>query len=171
VLSPNDLFDLSANAEMRALDRLVRSTLKSTTRSRTASRSVPSAAISSASRNIAPTLTAPAPESTPFRDSVDETIWSQEVNLVSPDAGPLTGCSALISRPTNTTSLQAVLYRLAARSPFSEYNLQGTNPTQAEAVFGQIGYEFLPGPSARNWMEWSDMPMAARHPRAQLPFQ
>jgi len=31
VLAPNDLFDLSANAEIAHVDRLVRSTLKSTT--------------------------------------------------------------------------------------------------------------------------------------------
>ena len=42
-----------------------------------------------------------------FIDNVDETIWSQEINLISPDTGGLHGgLSALLRSPTDTASLR-----------------------------------------------------------------
>ncbi len=146
VLAPNDLFDLSANAEMRALDRLVRSTLKV---DYVFDSGITLRSISGYQFGITQyraDLDGTSAGNTTFRDSVDETIWSQEVNLVSPDEGPLTWLlGAYFQTDQYNFPPGQFSIGLPPGSPFSEYNLQGTNPTQAEAVFGQIGYEFLPG--------------------------
>ena len=81
--------------------------------------------------NTAPTSTARAPATTSFGDSVDETIYSQELNLISPDAGHvhvdprrlLPARQDTTSRPASSTS--------ACRPGF--YLLDGTNPKETGA--------------------------------------
>jgi iron complex outermembrane receptor protein len=145
VLSPNDIFDITANAEQRALDRLVRSVLKAeyvfesgiTLRSITGYQFGISQFRDDLDGTSAGNFT--------FRDSVDETIWSQEVNLVSPD-GPFTWLLGLYGqRDVHDFPHGQFFIGYPPGSPFTEYTLEGTNPTQAEAIFGQVGYEFLPG--------------------------
>ena len=76
---------------------------------------------------------------------MDETTYSQEVNLISPDKGPFTWIVGAYyqndkySFPTGQFSIGA-----PPGSPLSEYNLNGTNPTHTEAVFGQAGYMITP---------------------------
>jgi iron complex outermembrane receptor protein len=142
VLSPNDLFDISANAEMRAIDRLVRSVLKA---EYVFESGITLRSISGYQFGISQyrgDLDGTSVGINTFRDSVDETIWSQEVNLVSSDEGPLTWTLGAYYQ-TDLHDFPQGQFVIGVPPGFVEYRLQGTNPTRAEAVFGQIGYEIL----------------------------
>ena len=144
VLSTNDPFDITANAEGRALDRLVRSVLNI---NYVFENGISLRSISGYQFGITQyrtDLDGTSAGNSTFRDSVDETIWSQEVNLVSPDEGPLTWTLGAYFQ-TNTYDFPPGQFDIGVPAGVFDYTLNGTNPTQAEAVFGQIGYEFLPG--------------------------
>ncbi len=156
VLSPNDIFDITANAEQRAIDRLVRSVLKAdyvfengiTLRSVTGYQFGISQFRDDLDGLGFAAGPSPAPQNiSTFRDSVDETIWSEEINLVSSDEGPFTWLLGLYAQ-RDVHDFPPGQFDIGVEvPPFGDfhYTLEGTNPTQAEAVFGQIGYEFLPG--------------------------
>ena len=77
-----------------------------------------------------------------FKDSVDEEIWSQEFNLISPDNGPLTWVVGAYWQTDEYTFLPGqFLIGIPAGSPFTEYRLEGTNPKEMKAIFGQISYD------------------------------
>ncbi len=108
VNSPNDPFDITANAPLKALDQFFAHGAED--RLPVRQRRSSSARVSGYQHgNTAyrPTWTAPAPGNSTFRDSVDETIYSQEFNLISPDSGRLPGSSAPTGRRTPTLSSRA----------------------------------------------------------------
>jgi iron complex outermembrane receptor protein len=144
VLSPNDLFDITSNAEQRAIDRLVRSVLKVdyVFESGITLRSV--SGYQFGISQYRGDLDGTSAGNFTFRDSVDETIWSQEVNLVSSDEGPLTWTLGAYFQ-TDLHDFPPGQFDVGVPPGVFDYTLHGTNPTQAEAVFGQIGYEVLPG--------------------------
>jgi iron complex outermembrane receptor protein len=89
-----------------------------------------------------------------FVDNVDETIWSQEINLISPDTTDfrwILGAFAQSDRygflaPATknfvinlNTTVPAIL------SPFYQYDLSGSNPESDVSVFGQASYELPAG--------------------------
>jgi iron complex outermembrane recepter protein len=77
-----------------------------------------------------------------FEDAGDEDIYSEELNLVSPDTGPLTWVGGVyysydkLTIPDN--SFEAVV------PPLTEI-LTGVNPKETEAVFGQASYALPAG--------------------------
>ena len=92
-----------------------------------------------------------------FFDRVDETIYSQELNVISPDTGPVTwvaGAFAQADRYGFEKPYQFVIGQPAG-NPFTEYKLQGSNPTSAWAAFGQVSVNLGGGFQAQLGGRWS----------------
>jgi iron complex outermembrane recepter protein len=82
-----------------------------------------------------------------FADTVTETLWSEEFNVISPDKGFLTWVvGAYVDHDTYDYPAP---YQFIIGTPpgalASEYLLQGTNPEQAAAGFGQLSFQFPAG--------------------------
>ena len=90
------------------------------------------------------TPTAPAIN---FRADITEEIWSQEINLISPDDQPFTWILGAyyqddqITIPPNGGFIQDATPNSLAPLVYDTV-IQGTNPKTAAAAFGQIAYEF-----------------------------
>jgi iron complex outermembrane receptor protein len=83
-----------------------------------------------------------------FFDSVTETQFSQEFNIISPDTGRFTwlvGAFGLWNTyffPKPYQFVIDVAYPL--NLPSAQYKLQGRNPERSLAAFGQVGFEITP---------------------------
>jgi iron complex outermembrane receptor protein len=78
-----------------------------------------------------------------FFDGVDETIYSQEVNLISPDKGPFTWILGAYYQ-YDKYGFPTGQFDIGAPPGVFDYSLNGTNPEHTEAVFGQAGYMITP---------------------------
>jgi iron complex outermembrane receptor protein len=158
-----DLFDLTANSPQQARDKFLRTVLKIdfTTDSGIKLRSI--SGFSNGNTNYRADLdgsavatpTVPNPYET-FYDSVTETQFSQEFNIISPDHQRLTwlvGAFGLWNTyffpPTYQFSIDtygavAAGNPVGPGNPLAIYALQGRNPEQSLAVFGQVGYKITP---------------------------
>ena len=88
------------------------------------------------------------PNST-FVDSVDETAFSQEINLISPDNQRFTyllGAYAQWNTYFFPSPFQFEINRNSALTPGAAgiYALEGRNRTRSLAAFGQIGFDITP---------------------------
>ncbi len=81
-----------------------------------------------------------------FQDQVSESMWSEELNVISPDKGPLTWIFGAIANDNYNYFLSPYQFIIGVPlgNPLSEYVLQGSNPVPSEAVFGQMGYMLTP---------------------------
>lgn len=140
VLRPNDIFEITSNAEHYAKDKFSRTSLRmdyafadgTTIRSITGYQEGNSAYKTdldgtSVGINI-------------FRDSVDEVIWSQEVNVISSDDARIRW---ILGAFFQTDEHQFNDFYIGTPPGVFEYTLGGINPKQSEAVFGQIGFNLL----------------------------
>ncbi len=76
--------------------------------------------------------------SSTFGDAVDETIYSQEINLISPDTGPFKWVlGAYYQNDEYDLPAGRVLHPPSDRSL---YLLPGTNPKETSAAFGQVSF-------------------------------
>ena len=114
--------------------------------------------VSLGSRPAAPgTPTVPAVN---FRDNISEEVWSQEVNIVSPDTGPFTWVLGGFYQHDNTIIPPNGGY-IVDNSPNSisplvfDTVIVGTNPKTALAAFGQAGYEVVDGLQFQLGARWS----------------
>ncbi len=146
VLATNDPFHLTANGRQQALDRFVRSALKIdyqladgvTLRSVTG--------YQRGNTRYMADLDGTGVGNSTFGDSVYETTWSQEVNLISPDTGKLTWVlGGYLQTDEADFPKGAFFIGVPPGSPFSEYRLDGTNPKQTVAAFGQLTYNLPAG--------------------------
>jgi iron complex outermembrane receptor protein len=82
-----------------------------------------------------------------FADSVDEKLWSEEFNIISPETGFLTWIAgAYVSRNwLNFPPPYQFLIGVPPGNPASEYLLQGTNPVNSAAGFGQLSFQLPAG--------------------------
>jgi iron complex outermembrane recepter protein len=84
-----------------------------------------------------------------FVDNVDETIWSEEVNLISPDKGWFTWVLGAFAQSDDYDFLPPAyknfVIGVPPGSPFSEYALQGTNPESDLSAFGQVSFNLPAG--------------------------
>ncbi|THD81932.1 MAG: TonB-dependent receptor [Phenylobacterium sp.] len=142
VLATNDPFHLTMNFPQKALDRFVRSVLKVdyvfadgiTLRSISGFQKGNTAYQADLDGTAAANFT--------FGDSVNETTYSQEVNLISPDTGRITWILGAYFQKDNLDFLPGAFFiGEPAGSIFSTYSLQGTNPKQTEAAFGQVSFK------------------------------
>jgi iron complex outermembrane receptor protein len=158
--NPNysDLFNIRANSPQAARDKFVRSVLKIdyTFGGGIKFRSV--SGFSNGNTNYtadldgtnAPAATVTTANST-FFDSVTETQFSQEFNLISPDNKRVTwliGAFGLWNSYFFLHPYQFVIDAPAAGQPLGtvagQYKLQGRNPEQSLALFGQMGFKITP---------------------------
>ena len=93
----------------------------------------------------------PATKNYTFFDSVDETQFSQEFNIISPDNQRFTwliGAFGLWNNYDFLPPFQFVIDAPAAGQPLGtvagQYKLQGRNPERSLAVFGQAGFKITP---------------------------
>ena len=139
----NDLFDIGANSPQKALDRFGRSVLKIdyvmpdgiTIRSVSGYQKGNTAYVA----DLDGTNTA----NETFGDSVNETLWSEEFNVISPDTGFVTWIVGAYIDHDNYDFPPPYQFYIGAPpgSLATEYLLQGTNPESAVAGFGQLSFQ------------------------------
>jgi iron complex outermembrane receptor protein len=145
-----DPFHIAANSPQKALDRFIRESLqinytfdggtklRSVTGYQTGETDYTADLDGTASTN-------PLQYST-FFDRVGETIYSEEVNLISPDDKRLTWLLGAYGQWDTYHFLKPYQF-LTATPPGSlatEYLLQGQNPQRSLAAFGQLGFKITP---------------------------
>ena len=143
VNATNDIFDITANAELMARDRFVRSVLniEYAFPGGTTLRSV--SGYQKGNTAYKADLDATSVGVNTFRDSVDQLIYSQELNLISPNSGAFKWILGLYAQNDRIDFPEdQFVIGLPEGSPLTEYDLSGTNPKQTRAVFGQITYDF-----------------------------
>lgn len=141
----NDLFDVSSNAEMKARDRYLRSVLKVDYAFANGVKFRSVSGHQSGNTVYSTDLDGTSAANWIFFDDVDEVIYSQEFNLVSPDEGRFTWVlGAYWQKDTYTFPPGKFLTATPAGSIYSEYWLQGTNPKKTVAAFGQVGFKITP---------------------------
>jgi iron complex outermembrane recepter protein len=146
VLATNDLFNLSANAEMKAVDRYSRYTLKAdyvfgngmTLRSVTGYQDASTAYRADLDGTSAGIWT--------FRDLAYETLFSQELNLISSDEGPFKWVvGAFYQSNDYRFPADTFIISIPPCVGSCDYVLWGTNDTWNAAGFAQVGYELSNG--------------------------
>jgi iron complex outermembrane receptor protein len=141
VNSPGSLYSVSANAYQLARDRFGRSVLRIeyTFDGGTRFRSV-------TGRQTGTTaywgdLDGTASANRIFFDSTDERLVSQEFNLISSDAGPMTWLAGVYFNKDEFIVLPGNLVSGILGSPATVYAFHGNTPTHTRAVFGQVAYQ------------------------------
>lgn len=94
-----------------------------------------------------------------FRDKISERIWSQEFNIISPDAGPFTWVlGGYYQHDKITIPPNGGYYSDATPNAIPsalDIEIVGVNPKTALAAFGQIGYELTNGLQVTAGARWS----------------
>ncbi|MFA6229249.1 MAG: TonB-dependent receptor [Rhodanobacter sp.] len=146
VNSPKDPFNITANAPLKALDQFTRTVLKIDYKFANGVKFQAISGYQHGNTAYQADLDGTQLGNYTFRDSVDETIYSQELNLISPDGGPFTWIlGAYGQKDTYTFPPGQFLIGVPAGNPASEYVLQGTNPKKNTALFAQVGYQLSDG--------------------------
>ena len=138
VNSTNDIFDITANAEMLALDRFMRSLVRVDYEfsNGVTLRSVTS--YQDGNTMYRADLDGTSVGTNTFRDSVDDTIYSQEFNLISPDAGRMTWILGAYYQ-YDTLDFPAGEFVIGVPGP--DYILQAVNVKESAALFGQVTFD------------------------------
>lgn len=145
--STEDLFDIGVNSPQQALDRFGRTVLKVdyllpdgiTLRSVTG--------YQKGNTQYQADLDGTNVGNSYFADNVDETLWSEEFNVISKDTGFLTWIVGAYADwdKYNFVPNYYFLIGTPPGNPLTEYRLQGTNPESAFAGFGQLSFQLAPG--------------------------
>ena len=143
----NDLFNISANSPQLALDRFGRSVLKVdyVLPDGITLRSV--SGYQKGNTAYQADLDGTSTADSFFADSVNETLWSEEFNVISPDTGFVTWIVGAYA-DNDKYEFPAPYQFLIGAPPgnlATEYLLQGTNPESAYAGFGQVSFQFADG--------------------------
>ena len=172
----NDLFHITSNAPQTALDRLVRSvlkvdyvlpdgiTLRSVTGYQQGNTSY-STDLDGTDLGGLPSLTTLGvePNNYTFFDRVDESIYSEEINLISPDNQRLTWVFGGFGQADRYNFKPPYQFWIGTpyftgappASQTTSYGLQGTNPTTGWAVFGQAIYKLTDAFAVQLGGRWS----------------
>lgn len=141
-----DPFHFSLDAPQAALDRFIRASLKIdyTFNGGMKLRSV--SAYQTGETDYTSDLDGTAAPLSTFFDRVGETIYSQEVNLISPDDQRLTWLLGAYGQWNTYHFLKPYQFEIGAPpgDAATEYLLQGKNPQRALAAFGEIGFKITP---------------------------
>jgi len=143
----NDLFDIGANSPQEALDRFGRSILKIEYK---LPDGITLRSVSGYQKGVTDyvaDLDGTNYLNDTFGDSTDETLWSEEFNVISPDSGFVTWIlGAYIDHDKYTWPAPYTFYiGEPPGNPATEYLLQAINPTQAVAGFGQVSFQLTSG--------------------------
>jgi iron complex outermembrane receptor protein len=138
VNATNGLFDITANGDMHALDRFGRAVLKVDYQfaNGTTLRSV--SGYQDGRTEYRADLDGTSVGNSLFGDKVDEVIYSQELNLISSENGPFEWILGAYYQNDEYDFLPNEFYII---SPVGTYTLEGTNPKEAWAVFGQASFD------------------------------
>jgi iron complex outermembrane receptor protein len=145
--STSDLFDIGVNSPQKGLDRFVRTMLKVdyVLPDGITLRSV--SGYQKGNTAYQADLDGTNVGNSFFADSVDETLWSEEFNIISPDKGFLTWIAGVYADGDKYSFPPP--YQFAIDTPpgslATEYLLQGTNPESAVAGFGQLSFQLPAG--------------------------
>lgn len=95
-----------------------------------------------------------------FYDRVEEDVWSQEINLVSPDNQRLTWLLGAFWQQDNVTFPVTTFPRGAYHVGFPEgvfdYYIFGETPKETTAVFGQVSYDISDRLQIQFGARWSE---------------
>jgi iron complex outermembrane receptor protein len=142
VNATNDIFDITANADLKALDRFIRSVVKVDYVFDSGTTLRATSGFQHGNTAYRADLDGTSAANATFRDSVDETIYSQEINLISSDTAKVPWILGAYYQKDEYFFLpDQFLVGQPAGNPATEYVLDGTNPKQTNAVFGQIGFD------------------------------
>ena len=142
VNSPNSPFDITANADQKALDRFMRSVLKVDYAFEDGIKFRSISGYQNGNTAYNADLDGTSAGNETFFDSVHERIWSQEFNLISPDSGAFTWVlGAYAQRDTYVFPPGQYLIGVPAGNPATEYTLSGINPKRTTAFFGQAAFQ------------------------------
>jgi len=138
VNATNDPFDITANADLHALDRFGRAVLKLDYEfgNGTVLRSV--TGYQDGQSEYRADLDGTSAGNNIFGDLVTETIFSQEINLISSDAGKF---KWILGAYYQDDMIEFPPGEFYIGIPAGFYLLDGTNPKEAWAVFGQASME------------------------------
>lgn len=138
VNATNGMFDITANGDMHALDRFGRAVLKVDYQfaNGTTLRSV--SGYQDGRTEYRADLDGTSVGNSLFGDKVDEVIYSQELNLISSDTGPFEWILGAYYQDDEYDFLPNEFYII---SPAGLYRLEGTNPKEAWAAFGQVSFD------------------------------
>jgi iron complex outermembrane recepter protein len=138
VNSPNDVFDITSNADTHALDRFGRSVLKLDYEfgNGTMLRSV--SGYQKGRTEYRADLDGTRIGTNIFGDAVNEEIYSQEINLISPDTGRFKWVLGAYYQHDEYEFPPGKFY---IGIPTGFYLLQGTNPKHTAAAFGQVSFD------------------------------
>jgi iron complex outermembrane recepter protein len=141
--STEDLFNVSFNSPQEALDRFGRSVLKVdyVLPDGITLRSV--SGYQKGNTTYQADLDGTSVINDTFFDTVDETLWSEEFNIISPDKGFVTW--VLGGYADRDTYYFLPPYQFLIGAPpgnlATEYSLQGSNPVTAFSGFGQVSFQ------------------------------
>jgi len=95
------------------------------------------------------------------RDRGDEDIYSEEINLVSPDTGPLSWIVGAYYQYDLTTFPSGDFYTVQPLGPppaalDERITLNGANPETSKAVFGQVSYKITPALQLQVGLRYTD---------------
>lgn len=142
----NSPFNLTANSPQEALDRFVRSVLKI---DYVLPDGITLRSVSGYQKGITvyqADLDGTAAADLTFADNVDESLWSEEFNVISPDQGLVTWIAGLYADGDKYTFPPGQFFEgLPPGNVATEYTLQGTNPESAVAGFGQLSFQLPKG--------------------------
>jgi iron complex outermembrane recepter protein len=142
VNSPNDLFDVTANAELKAVDWLVRSVLHVDYQFANGIKLRSISGYQKGNTQYRTDLDGTSAGFSTFRDSVDDEIYSEELNLISSSSGPLTWIlGAYWQKDTLDFPSKQFVIGVPPGFVATEYVLDGTNPKKTSAAFGRITYD------------------------------
>jgi iron complex outermembrane receptor protein len=142
VKSPNDLFHITSNAFQKAVDEFVRSvaTVDYQLANGVKFRSV--SGYQKGNTQYAADLDGTSALNNTFRDSVDEKIYSEELNLISPNSGWMKWVlGAYWQKDTLTFPPGQFVIGVPPGSVATTYVLDGTNPKKTSAGFGQLSFD------------------------------
>jgi iron complex outermembrane receptor protein len=137
-----DLFKVSSNAHLTALDRFGRTALRVDydLANGLKLRSVSSYQDGNTAESTDPDGTSIGTQT--FSDSVDDTIWTQEFNLISPDEGRF---SWVLGAYYQDEDLDFPTGKFVIGIPAPVFVLQGHNYRKNSAVFGQASFNLSAG--------------------------
>jgi len=150
----NDLFDITNNADNLAKDRSIRTVLNAsfvlpdgvTLRSISGFQNGTTAAALDLDGTSALNET--------FRDNVNERIYSEELNVLSPSSGPFTWIGGLYYQSDKTTFPPGD-FDTGEPPGLFDITLQGVNPKTTKAGFGQVAYDLPAGVQLQLGMRYS----------------
>lgn len=143
----NDIFDIGANSPQLAVDKFGRTVLKIDYVLPTGITLRSVSGYEKGNTAYQADLDGTNVGNSFFADSVDETLWSEELNIISPDQGFLTWIAGAYAYSDKSDFLPPYQFVIATPpgSLATEYLLQGTNPVTAMAGFGQLSFQLPAG--------------------------